>query len=177
VHELGKPRRRDRRIRRLELIEGPPPKLVHVLDAEVERGLRLVLGNSNEEEPLPLVDRPRGPFERVVARPDPRAERHVEQAELLTQLTPHGVLVSLAWGEAAARRRPMDAAGARLDELDEHDAVGVVEDDGACRLAHRRHRSSRSARNQRRRSEYGTAAFAGDVDGRTKRAASPSARG
>ena len=36
--------------------------------------------------------------------------------------------------------------------------------------------SSRSARNQRSRSAYGTAAFAGEVDGSTKRSVSPSRR-
>ena len=100
------------------------------------------------------------------------------QPRLLPELTAGGVLVGLAGLEPAADRGP-DAASADTLEPHEKDALVHVDHDHARRLAnpHARHAvSSRSARNQRSRSSQGTAAFAGDVEGRTKRSVSPSRR-
>ena len=61
--------------------------------------------------------------------------------------------------------------------LDEQDALVGVDDERAHGLAAARARATRfSALNQRSRSSYGTAAFAGDVDGSTKSAVEPIVR-
>src|SRR5207249_1116312 len=74
------------------------------------------------------------------------------------------------------------AAGERPDAVPkphERHPAGRVEHDSADseppgEVGHAT--SSRSALNQRRRSAYGTAAFAGEVDGSTKRTVFPSRR-
>ena len=58
----------------------------------------------------------------------------------------------------------------------EQDPVGRIEDDRPCGLAKPHRTRSRNAWNQRSRSAQGTAAFAGEVEGSTKRAVSPRLR-
>ena len=102
-------------------------------------------------------------------RPDQRTEREDLEPHLLGKLPTDGVLVGLSRVHAAAGSRPADPA--RELEAHEQHAVALVEDERPHRIAEPRFihpARSRRARNQRSRSFHETAAFAGDVDGRTK---------
>ena len=103
-------------------------------------------------------------------RPDPGAEIDHFEPCFFAQLAGERLLVRLAWLEPAAGRRPDTPRGEV--EPDEQDPVGRVQDDGPCGLAQPHRRKSRNAWNQRNRSDQGTAAFAGEVEGSTKSAVS-----
>ena len=82
--------------------------------------------------------------------------------------------VVLALLHAAPRRRPDRSIG--VVEADERDPLVGVEDERPDTGAEPHATSERSARNQASRSSHSTAAFAGEVDGRTKSSDSPSRR-
>ena len=100
------------------------------------------------------------------------ARPEIVEAELLGQLAPERVLVRSP-GHPAAGRRPRYGGNEIAHERD----TSAGRQRGPDAVAPRLHGTSRrSARNQRNRSAYGTAAFAGDVDGSTKSNVSPSRR-
>src|SRR5262249_60281788 len=93
--------------------------------------------------------------------PDEGPELEALGAGPLEQLPPQGMLVRLGLLDAAARRRPDDAAVAVVEAHEQHAVVGV-EHECAYTLtqtwfAHPTR--SWSARNQRSRSSHATAAF------------------
>ena len=116
------------------------------------------------------------PDEAVLPLPDARADRGVAEPGLLGQLAPKRRLLVLAGLERAAGGRPERAPARRRERR-----AGAH---GRRRRARGRGRraasggssSRRSSSNQCSRSAYGTAAFAGDVDGRTKSSVSTSRR-
>src|SRR5688572_13675165 len=150
--------------RRVELGERPPADLYDPLGAQLVRRQRrcdLEPWHANHVVALGLAI---PATDRHDVRPDPDAasDRGAElQAELLTELASEGRCVVLTLLEAASGRRPHRAI--RELEAHEHDPVGRVEHERADRSAEPHATSSRSARNQRRRSSHDTAAFAGAV--------------
>ncbi len=107
------------------------------------------------------------------ACPDHGAEFELTESRFFEELATDRLLVGLVVLDPTPRGRP-DEPIAKV-EADEESAIFFVDDDRAgCRtkpkLTH--DTSCRSARNHRRRSSHGTAAFAGDVDGSTKSAVS-----
>src|SRR5207253_482864 len=138
---------------------------VHALQPEVEPGPRLERGDAHEVDALALAAvalRVR-PF--VRACPDARPDRRVVEAELLGELAAQRVLVCFTWVDPAARARPDAVAEMHQDGA----AVGVENERADAAPPRPQRTSARSAANQRRRSSHGTAAFAGEVDGSTKR--------
>ena len=138
-------------------------------------GRRLERRRANEEVPLPLAVEVDAAGEQMLARPDTRSQLDVVEPSLFDKLATCSVLVRSPGSSppptVAQTVRPSGTRNARAD------TVELVEQDDARGLANAQtghETSSRSARNQRSRSSQGTAAFAGDVDGRTKRSASPS---
>ena len=105
---------------------------------------------------------------RALVRPDERAGVELLQPELLAQLTPQRRLVVLPGLDAAARRSPPRGMRHRVLVLDEHDAlVGVDEQRAHGFPLHRLEPLASAHGTSCRRSSYGTAAFAGEVDGST----------
>ena len=115
-------------------------------------------------------------------RHGPSSQRRPE-SELLGELAP----VARPRARLAAARLPRPASPTTARSLGEHEAgcrrtrsLGVEQDRAQRSGLRDELRAARaSSRNQCRRSSHGTAAFAGDVDGRTKsaRVAEPSAPG
>ena len=130
---------------------------------------------SHEVAPLALAAEAPGIDVPVVSRPEERAELEGVQADLLAELAGQGLGVALARVDAAARRRPPGAH--RVLEAHEEDPIGGIEhqraDSGPLRQPRTR---AASSKNQSTRSNHGTAAFAGDVEGSTKSRVSPSVR-
>ena len=143
--------------------------------------------------PVPLATDER---DDVKACPDDRPDLGCGEPRLLLELAPDRILGALTRLDAASRRRPERSPG-KL-EADEQDAVVRVDDDRtgsgtdaelgqAGSLSHEEGRgldlsqcravlSPRNSRNQRSLSAQGTAAFAGEVEGRTKSRVSPRRR-
>lgn len=169
---------REDRVRRLQLGGRPPADRSHALGAELiptESRYRFERLSADKVVALGLaVPAPAGERHVVGPRPHERAEVKALEPSLLEELAPQSMLIGLPILDPAPGGRPDDSI-AEI-ETDEENPVRLIDDDGARRTAEAQltHvvRSCRS-RNQRRRSSQGTAAFAGDVDGSTKSAASP----
>ena len=131
--------------------------------ARPERGTPVRAGHGAE-----ATGRTRARVPRAGARPGNRRGRAPRQ------LAPERGPVRFSGILAAAGRRPRER---REVEMDEERAPGRVDDEAADSVAPGLHgTSTRSARNQCSRSAYGTAAFAGEVDGSTNSIVSPSRR-
>ena len=161
-------------LRRLELGERPPADVVHVLRGEVDRRRRLVLVDAHEVDPLALAVDPAVPREGVIPRPDLGPELELDEPGLLGELAADRLL----GGSRPRRRRRRESPTSVWPVVSRNctSSVRSWRSSTSARAARRSTGSSQSwsARNQRSRSAYGTAAFAGDVDGSTKRPTSPS---
>ena len=163
-------------MQRPELVRREPPLLERALGAQVQLGFRLERRDADEVQPRDprsearLLDSPMPPLG------EQRAGREPAQTALLAELASKRLGVVLSLLPTAARRNPPRAVGVPVPE--QEDAAVVVE--SSARIAVRSGSPlSRpaSSRNQRRRSSQGTAAFAGEVEGRTKSFVSPSCSG
>ena len=177
------PRSEEHVLRGLDLVDRPPPDRAHALGVQLLPRLPNGVGSKAGVRTMKYHSRCPATSSTCSGKRCSLVQMHgpswaTSSPALFPELTAGGVLVGLAGLEPAADRGP-DGASADTLELPEKNALVHVDHDHAHRLAnaHAGHSvSSRSARNQRSRSSQGTAAFAGDVDGRTNRRVSPSRR-
>src|SRR6476646_7391556 len=169
AEQRRQPTRRERDVRRgLQLPERPPPQLRDAFVAKLlgrqTRADREGRG-AKEVEALGLTVPP-AHREHVGPHPDACAERPREvETQLLAELAPERRGVVLAFLGASAGCSP-EAPRGEL-EADEDDPLVRVDDERPDAGPEPHGTSSRRARNHRSRSSQETAAFAGDVDGRT----------
>jgi hypothetical protein len=145
-----------------------------VLGREIDPRRRLERLDANQVAVVALATEVERHVELVLAAPEQGPQLEVVEPQLLGELPPQRHLVGLARVHSAAGRRPRER---RELEVDEQDSIARIEHEGAHAPSPRLQAEAfASARNQRRRSFHATAAFAGDVEGRTKSRVSASRR-
>ena len=173
---------REHRVRRLQLLERPPANAVIPSvrsSSQVSRGAGSNDGHAHEVVALGLtVPAPPRRAGRVGPRPDERAELEARRGPASSASSRRSASSSLS---PCSIPPPGVAHTTRSREVEAHEqrAVVIGEDDrprGGPQARAVIRAKSRSARNQRSRSSHGTAALAGEVDGSTKSAVSPSRR-
>ena len=159
----------------VELAERPPADLAHALGAELlGRETRADRERAAPDQVVPLRLAVEAAAHREDVRPHPDAPPEgldELQTELLAELARERRGVVLALLHPAPGRRPDRTIG--VVEADERDPLVGVEDERPDAGTEPHATSERSARNHASRSSQGTAAFAGEVDGRTNRSVSP----